>query len=253
MDHPKHNKANEGLTGDNHDDTYAVTTYQPLVMVHGNASGSAAFPTASEGAPVYPASNPPQLPEQPQLAIQQVQQLQEQQKQQLQAFWADQMTEIEQMSEFKLPNLPLARIKRIMKADEDVKMIAGEAPALFAKACEMFILDLTMRSWQQTEENRRRTVQRNDIEAAIKKTDIFDFLVDIFDHQEGGTGSQVASMNAMVSPYAPGVAFPYELYPNQHPLVLMWPPQEQHEQWPPQDYQQQQQQQQDSGGGGQDE
>ncbi len=42
-------------------------------------------------------------------------------------------------------DLPLARIKRIMKADDDVHMIRAEAPVLFAKACEMFILELTLR------------------------------------------------------------------------------------------------------------
>jgi nuclear transcription factor Y gamma len=36
--------------------------------------------------------------------------------------------------EFKNHNdLPLARIKRIMKSDEDVRMISAEAPVLFAK------------------------------------------------------------------------------------------------------------------------
>ena len=32
-------------------------------------------------------------------------------------------------------DLPLARIKRIMKSDEDVRMISSEAPILFALAC----------------------------------------------------------------------------------------------------------------------
>ena len=41
----------------------------------------------------------------------------------------------------------------------------------------MFILELTLRSWIHAEENKRRTLQRNDIAAAITKTDIFDFLV----------------------------------------------------------------------------
>jgi len=50
--------------------------------------------------------------------------------------------------EFRNHNdLPLARIKRIMKSDEDVRMISAEAPVLFAKACEIFILELTLRSW----------------------------------------------------------------------------------------------------------
>jgi nuclear transcription factor Y gamma len=41
----------------------------------------------------------------------------------------------------------------------------------------MFILELTLRSWAHAEENKRRTLQRSDIAAAITRTDIFDFLV----------------------------------------------------------------------------
>lgn len=52
------------------------------------------------------------------------------------------MQEIEQLSDFKTHNLPLARIKKIMKSDEDVRMISSEAPALFARACEIFILEV---------------------------------------------------------------------------------------------------------------
>lgn len=63
-------------------------------------------------------------------------------------------------------------------------MIAAEAPVVFAKACEMFILDLTLRSWGHTEENKRRTLQRNDIAGAVFHGDIFDFLVDIVPRDE---------------------------------------------------------------------
>ncbi|KAA8540675.1 hypothetical protein F0562_024406 [Nyssa sinensis] len=103
----------------------------------------------------------------------------QQQQQQLQMFWTYQRQEIEQVNDFKNHQLPLARIKKIMKADEDVRMISAEAPILFAKACELFILELTIRSWLHAEENKRRTLQKNDIAAAITRTDIFDFLVDI--------------------------------------------------------------------------
>ncbi|CAK9249638.1 unnamed protein product, partial [Sphagnum jensenii] len=112
------------------------------------------------------------------------QHLQQHHQQQLQMFWQGQMSEIEQVSDFKNHQLPLARIKKIMKADEDVRMISAEAPVLFAKACEMFILELTLRSWIHTEENKRRTLQKNDIAAAITRTDIFDFLVDIVPRDE---------------------------------------------------------------------
>ncbi|XP_071701960.1 nuclear transcription factor Y subunit C-1-like [Rutidosis leptorrhynchoides] len=113
------------------------------------------------------------------------QHLLQQQHQQLQMFWNYQRQEIEQVNDFKNHQLPLARIKKIMKADEDVRMISAEAPILFAKACELFILELTIRSWLHAEENKRRTLQKNDIAAAITRTDIFDFLVDIVprDHE----------------------------------------------------------------------
>jgi len=71
----------------------------------------------------------------------------------------------------------LLLLLQIMKSDEDVRMISAEAPVLFAKACELFILELTLRSWMHSEESKRRTLQRNDIAAAITKTDVFDFLV----------------------------------------------------------------------------
>jgi nuclear transcription factor Y gamma len=108
-------------------------------------------------------------------------QMQQQHLQQLHRFWSDQMHEIEEMTQFKQSKmtLPLARIKKIMKFDEDVKMISAEAPVLFAKACEMFIHELTLRAWIHTDENKRRTLQRNDIATAIARNDTFDFLIDI--------------------------------------------------------------------------
>jgi len=54
--------------------------------------------------------------------------------------------------------LPLARIKKIMKSDEDVRMISAEAPVLFSKACEIFIIELTHRAWANTQESKRRTL-----------------------------------------------------------------------------------------------
>ncbi|KAG5177415.1 histone-fold-containing protein [Tribonema minus] len=100
-------------------------------------------------------------------------------------FWGEQMQEMEVLEisteqAFKVHNdLPLARIKRIMKSDEDVRMISAEAPVLFAKACEMFILELTLRSWAYSEKNKRRTLTKEDIQEAIEKTDVFDFLVEV--------------------------------------------------------------------------
>lgn len=122
--------------------------------------------------------------QQQQMQFQHLQHQQHQHQQQLQHFWQQQMQEVEQAHDFKNHQLPLARIKKIMKADEDVRMISAEAPVVFSKACEMFILELTLRSWIHTEENKRRTLQKNDIAGAITRTDIFDFLVDIVPRDE---------------------------------------------------------------------
>ena len=75
--------------------------------------------------------------------------------------------------------MPLARIKKIMKLDDEVQMVSGESPILFSKACELFIIELAYRSWVHTLENNRRTLQRNDISQAISNTDFYDFLLDI--------------------------------------------------------------------------
>ncbi|KAD6453537.1 hypothetical protein E3N88_08242 [Mikania micrantha] len=76
--------------------------------------------------------------------------------------------------------LPLARIKKIMKnSSVDVKMISGEAPLVFSKACELFIEELTRRSWNMTIQGKRRTIHKEDVACAIAATDVFDFLVDL--------------------------------------------------------------------------
>ncbi|KAJ4959950.1 hypothetical protein NE237_019860 [Protea cynaroides] len=63
-------------------------------------------------------------------------------------------------------------------------MISAEAPIIFAEACELFSLELTIRSWFHAEEIKHRALQKNEIAAAITRTDIFDFLVDIVPRDE---------------------------------------------------------------------
>ena len=82
-------------------------------------------------------------------------------------------------SNFRNHVLPLARIKKIMKMDEEVKMISFETPLLISKACELFIIELAYRGWAHTIESNRRTIQRNDIAQAISNNDFYDFLLDI--------------------------------------------------------------------------
>lgn len=83
-----------------------------------------------------------------------------------------------------------------MKADPEVKMISAEAPILFAKGCDIFITELTMRAWIHAEENKRRTLQRSDIASALAKSDMFDFLIDIVPREEASSQAKRTAAQA---------------------------------------------------------
>ncbi|KAJ2325766.1 hypothetical protein GGI00_004940, partial [Coemansia sp. RSA 2681] len=90
------------------------------------------------------------------------------------SFWKAHMASVEDnVPDFKLHLLPLARIKKVMKSDPDVKvqMISAEAPILFSKACEIFITEITQRAWMNAEENKRRTLQRQDVSCAAQRSE----------------------------------------------------------------------------------
>ncbi|KAL7563168.1 hypothetical protein ACA910_014446 [Epithemia clementina (nom. ined.)] len=124
----------------------------------------------------------------------------------LDRLWAQMTKEIEtinpQTENWKIQNLPLARVKKIMKAEEFViqelekdrlraekksdeeagkhkLMIAADAPILLSRACELLVRELTCRAWRHTERNKRRTLQRQDIHAAVGESEVYDFLIDI--------------------------------------------------------------------------
>jgi histone H3/H4 len=104
--------------------------------------------------------------------------------------------------DYKIHQLPLARIKKVMKADPEVKMISAEAPILFAKGCDIFITELTMRAWIHAEDNKRRTLQRSDIAAALAKSDMFDFLIDIVPREEATSHTKRSGQTAGHAPAA---------------------------------------------------
>ena len=115
-----------------------------------------------------------------------------------------------------------------MKADPEVKMISAEAPILFAKGCDIFITELTMRAWIHAEENKRRTLQRSDIASALAKSDMFDFLIDIVPREEAASHAK-RTTNQPTAPGGPGAA-PSAQIPQQHV------PQQAHQAMPPPDY-----------------
>ncbi|KAK1221710.1 CCAAT- binding transcription factor component [Marasmius sp. AFHP31] len=132
----------------------------------------------------------------------------------LRSFWQRQVQEAEQETpDYRHPALPLARIKKVMKSDPDVKQTVRsllvlvqtacvydlpstpfgyphrEAPILFCKACEIFITEITARAFINADSNKRRTLSRSDIAKALAKSDQFDFLIDIVPREDGAGGS----------------------------------------------------------------
>ncbi|PPQ78498.1 hypothetical protein CVT25_011839 [Psilocybe cyanescens] len=119
----------------------------------------------------------------------------------LRSFWQRQITTAEEETpDYRHPPLPLARIKKVMKSDPDVKMIAADAPILFCKACET---EITARAFIVADSNKRRTLSRADIAKALSKSDQFDFLIDIVPREEAafpvplnGSGPGASSSSA---------------------------------------------------------
>jgi nuclear transcription factor Y gamma len=131
-----------------------------------------------------------------------------------------------------------------MKADPEVKMISAEAPILFAKGCDIFITELTMRAWIHAEENKRRTLQRSDIASALSKSDMFDFLIDIVPREEAATHKRASGQNAAPQGVPPTAPLPTQGIPQQqsaHPVQHAMPPPDYalgHQLAPEQDYRQ---------------
>jgi len=154
----------------------------------------------------------------------------------LTTYWQHTINHLESDNhDYKIHQLPLARIKKVMKADPEVKMISAEAPILFAKGCDIFITELTMRAWIHAEDNKRRTLQRSDIAAALSKSDMFDFLIDIVPREEATSHAKRSAQTggtAGASATAPSTnAGPGQLPPSQS--GVQHPQQQQHHMGPP--------------------
>ncbi|CAG9784857.1 unnamed protein product [Diatraea saccharalis] len=72
--------------------------------------------------------------------------------------------------------LPMARIKNIMKMDPDVNVISGDAVFLVTKAAEMFLETLVKETYSYTMTNKRKTINKKDLDLIINKVDCLCFL-----------------------------------------------------------------------------
>ncbi|SHO76819.1 Similar to S.cerevisiae protein BUR6 (Subunit of a heterodimeric NC2 transcription regulator complex) [Malassezia sympodialis ATCC 42132] len=76
---------------------------------------------------------------------------------------------------------PIARIKRIMQADEDVGKVAQATPVVISKALELFMQDIVEKAAEQTRSTGGKRVSPYHLKRAAQATEMFDFLKDIVD------------------------------------------------------------------------
>lgn len=79
-------------------------------------------------------------------------------------------------NEAKMTQLPLARIRNIMKLDPDLHMANNEAVFIVAKAVELFIASLSRESYTYTAQSKTKTIQKRDVDMAISAVDSLLFL-----------------------------------------------------------------------------
>ncbi|KAF0978163.1 hypothetical protein FDP41_002678 [Naegleria fowleri] len=90
-----------------------------------------------------------------------------------------QLTSEQQQPIRQLVDMPVARVRRIMKSDADVRTISQEAVIVVSKAAEKIIEHLARESLKNATKENRKTIQYSDMSDAVKSCDVFDFLEDI--------------------------------------------------------------------------
>ncbi|XP_061394389.1 DNA polymerase epsilon subunit 4 [Musca vetustissima] len=79
-------------------------------------------------------------------------------------------------SEARLFQLPLTRVRNIMKLDPDLHIASNEAVFLVTRATELFIQSLGVESYTFTAQAKKKTVQKRDVDLAIAAVDSLMFL-----------------------------------------------------------------------------
>jgi len=74
---------------------------------------------------------------------------------------------------------PVARIKRIMQADEDVGKVAQATPTAVSKALELFIISLVTKGAAEARGKNSKKVTASHLKAALMKEPQMDFLNEI--------------------------------------------------------------------------
>ncbi|KAI9143149.1 histone-fold-containing protein [Paraphysoderma sedebokerense] len=74
--------------------------------------------------------------------------------------------------------VPISKVKKIMKEDKDVSIVSGDAVFLVAASTEIMIEQLMQKAYEYTRRDNRKTLQYKDIANAVKNVDGLEFLMD---------------------------------------------------------------------------
>jgi len=81
----------------------------------------------------------------------------------------------------RLTRLPIARIRTLVKADQDIALATQESIFLITKCTELFIEYLAKETHKKTLASKRKTMQKADLDSVIDVMDEFSFLEGILD------------------------------------------------------------------------
>lgn len=79
-------------------------------------------------------------------------------------------------TEPRLVQLPLSKIKQIMKLDPDVNIVSAEAIFLVTRAAELFVQNLAKEAYTHTAAGKKKTIAKRDVDMTIESVDTLMFL-----------------------------------------------------------------------------
>ncbi|XP_001861397.2 DNA polymerase epsilon subunit 4 [Culex quinquefasciatus] len=79
-------------------------------------------------------------------------------------------------AEPRLVQLPLSKIKQIMKLDPDVNIVSAEAIFLVTRAAELFVQNLAKEAYTHTAAGKKKTIAKRDVDMTIESVDTLMFL-----------------------------------------------------------------------------
>ncbi|CAD6268356.1 unnamed protein product [Miscanthus lutarioriparius] len=100
-------------------------------------------------------------------------------QQMIEEFWMKKQEEIEAIEDFGERTIPMTCLKKVICAEKGKMMMTSDTPTFLTKACEIFVQELSVRSWVCASSHNRSTILDSDIAEAIASIESYDFLNDV--------------------------------------------------------------------------